>query len=828
MVHPKMEDQLLLEEEMRTVTRDRYFKAVEKAEDRGEMAETHVGRNVFDLVYKPFLDTLTAWMEEKKAGKAGRRPKAVRMIDDFGDTETLAFVFIKHLINNTLMFQIRDKAKIARMTRVALACTQAIHDEHRMRYFADNRKALLKRIVQDFQQRDLPRRRRRELMVKQFHTQQLEWQAEGWSQNERLNLGIVLIDLFRQSTGMIEEHVQYEGKKTVNCVTFTPEAVSILQDKMEKAADLFTVFYPMVVPPKPWSNDALVGGGYYSENVQPYRFVKGAKIKYLSELENRDMSKVLDPINALQDTGWRVNPVMLEVLDFVYSNNLNVKGLPPADPVAIPDAPYNIEEDEDVAAEYRKECYMVHDANRRAISKRISVLRTISLARKFSQHEAIYFPYDVDSRGRAYPKPAFLNPQGSDYVKGLLEFSEGKAIETPEHQGYLAIAIANAWGQDKLPLADRVKWVEDNEVMLQEIALDPLRDLRWLKADEPFMALRGALEWRGMIEAEEDGRYFVSHMPIHFDATCSGLQHFSALLLDAEGGFHVNLTGCDERQDIYGAVAKKAEAAIRLETDTCDIARIALEIGITRSLCKRPVMIVPYAGTFSSCMEYVNDYYRELQEDGQSLPLSTQEIRKQLTPYVAKHVWAAIASTVIAAREAMDWITHTARLASKGVETPIQWTTPDGFVVQQAKYEETRLKVNTYLDGGRRIQSIILKDTPNLDTRQMSQSLSPNYIHSLDACHMRGAIRRAMEVGGMSFAMIHDSFGVHAADMAVFVEHCIKPAFVEMYESRDNLALFKDEITINITGDQREDIRDMPASGTLDIQDVMNSQFFFS
>ena len=729
-----MDEQLRLEIEMRSVTRHRYFKLHENAEERGDLAETHAGRNIFDHVFKTFLDELQSWQAEKLAGKAGRRTRAVSMITDFDDTPALAFIFVKHLINTTLTLQMRDKKKVARLTRVALSTTQAIHDELRMRYFEDNRKALLKRIVADFQQRDLPRRRRRELMVKQFNTQQLEWNAEGWSQRERLQLGMVLIDLFRKATGMVEEHVLRDGKKTVNCLMFTQEAVDQLSDKMDKAADLFTIYYPMVVKPRPWSNKALVGGGYYSDQVKPYRFVKGGKIKYLSELENLDMSKVIDPINAMQNTGWRVNKTMLMVLDHVYTNTIDVKGLPPADPRSVPPPPFGIEGDEDLAAEYRKECYMVHDANRRAISKRISVLRTVSLAAKFSEYEEFFFPYDVDSRGRAYPKVPFLNPQGTDYVKGLLEFSEGKAISNPTQEAYLAIAVANAWGQDKLSLQDRVAWVEDNEVMLQEVAQDPLRDRRWIDAAEPFMALRGALEWSNMCQ---HGEGFVSHMPVHFDATCSGLQHFSALLRDAEGGFFVNLTGDDTRQDIYGEVARKATTSITadmgLGTDTSHLARLALSMGISRGLCKRPVMIVPYAGTFSSCMEYVNDHYRERMEDGEQFPLTIAEIRKTLTPYVAKHIWAAIGTTVIAAREAMDWITHTARLASKGQDTPIQWSTPDGFVIQQAKYEEKGLKIETYLDGGRRIQAVIVNETPHLDARKMSQSLSPNYIHSLDA-----------------------------------------------------------------------------------------------
>jgi DNA-directed RNA polymerase len=168
-------------------------------------------------------------------------------------------------------------------------------------------------------------------------------------------------------------------------------------------------------------------------------------------------------------------------------------------------------------------------------------------------------------------------------------------------------------------------------------------------------------------------------------------------------------------------------------------------------------------------------------------------------------------------------------MASKDQNTPIQWTTPDGFVVQQARYEETNLKVNTFLDGNRRIQSIIVKETSTLDARKMAQSLSPNYIHSLDACHMRAVISKAIGLDAdMSFAMIHDSFGVHAADMHRFLHECIKPAFVEMYEGEDLLAKFRDEIIVNIKPEERGDIPDLPEKGHLDIQEVLNSQFFFS
>lgn len=818
--HPMMAEQATLENEMRDVTIARYFDIHQKAADRDDFADTHAGRNVFNYTFSVFCDALQNWVAEREQGKAGRRSSAVRLIQDFGDTQTLAYIFLRHMVNRMMV----GGKEQTRVTSTVLMATQAIHDEHRIRYFAENRKPLLRAILKDFQRRELPRRRRRELLIRQFNAQKLEWNAEGWGKADRVQLGVTLLDILIQATGMFELFTSRQGMKTSKCVRMTPSFEVSLLERMDEAAPLFTVFYPTVVPPKEWETYSLLGGGYYTENVTPYPLVKRAKIKYITELENSDMKEVVDPINAMQNTGWRVNPVMLNVLDHVYSHNLGVKGLPLADNEEVPPPPAGIDDDETLAAEYRKECYLVHDRNRRSISKRLAVLKACSLARKFSAYDTFYFPYDLDSRGRAYPKVPFLNPQGPDAVKALLEFSEGKPIDTPEQEAYLAIAIANAWGQDKLPLQDRVQWVEDNEAMLLEVAQNPQADRRWHSADEPFMALRGALEWLGLCE---HGAGYRSHMPIHFDATCSGLQHFSALLLDEVGGFAVNLTGDDSRQDIYMMVAEKATETLKASDDP--LAPVALEIGVSRSMCKRPVMIVPYAGTFGACMRYVDEYYREQAAEGVQFPMELDVVSKELVPMVARHVWEAISSTVIAARTAMDWITSTAKVASKDMSAPIQWSTPDGFVVQQATFLDTAKRIKTALDGERVVRNTISLDTAKLDARRMAQSLSPNYIHSFDACHMRMSIDRAIDLDkNMSFAMIHDSFGVHAADMALFVNECIKPAFVDMYTRRDNLKTFAREIDVNIPADRKENVRPLPLAGKLDIYGVLESQFFFS
>ena len=826
-----LEEQIKLEEEMRAVTTDRYYKTHEKAQERGEFADTHAGRNIMSAMLDTYTAGVDEWCDQFRTGKAGRRPRALHMIDEFGDTRKLCFITIKNILNLIYMLE-RGKAGVAKRTSLALMVTQAIHDELRIQYFKDNRGALLKAILTDFKKRDVNRVRRRQLLQRTFKAQQLEWVAEGWGQAERVNLGVALLDIFRKTTGMIEEHTDrdYKGRSIIH-MTINPEFVEMLASRMEQSCNMFTLFYPMIIPPKPWVNGELTGGGYYTDNVQPYRLIKGSKPKYIAEMENIDLSEVLEPLNAIQNTPWRVNTKMVQALRFVFENNINVTGLITSEHQELPPSPEGFRENEDVTKEYKKTCYIIHDENRRNISKRSAVLRTIALSEKFSEYDRLYFPHDLDSRGRAYPRPHFLTPQGSDYSKAMLEFAEGKVIESEDDIMFLAIAGANAWGQDKLPLQERYEWVMDNQDLFLDVAENPLGDLRWAKADEPFMALRFCLEWQGL--AEQGVGVFKTTMPVHFDATCSGLQHFSALLRDREGGTHVNLTNSGKREDIYGEVARKATLSIEALVDDEELgpkARIALEIGITRSLCKRPVMIVPYAGTFSSCMAYVNEYYRGKGAEGEQLPLPLDEIRRDITAFVAKHIWAAISATVIAAREAMDWITATAKLACVGEATaPLQWTTPDGLVIQQAKYKESERRIKTFLDGERTIRSTLIVENNELDARRNAQSLSPNYIHSMDACHMRQSILKALQGDReLSFAMIHDSFGCHASDMKYFLAECIKPAFVEMYEGGRNLVLFRDEITRNIEDEKKDKVHPLPSMGTLVLEEVLESEFFFS
>jgi DNA-directed RNA polymerase, mitochondrial len=114
--------------------------------------------------------------------------------------------------------------------------------------------------------------------------------------------------------------------------------------------------------------------------------------------------------------------------------------------------------------------------------------------------------------------------------------------------------------------------------------------------------------------------------------------------------------------------------------------------------------------------------------------------------------------------------------------------------------------------------------TQNPDRRKQLSGVAPNFVHSMDAYHLRMVVNRMVDEGvTTSFAMIHDSFGVHAGDVDE-LHHVIRDEFINLY-TPDVLAEFVDDLSI-VCPDA--DWPAVPDAGDLDLEEVRDADFFFS
>jgi DNA-directed RNA polymerase len=812
--HPNYPLQLTLERDMVGMGVEQFRKNLAKAKEQGRQSEAAHGVHLLRHCIEPLAVAIKGFVAEANTGKAGRRNIAARHLSLF-EPEVAAFIIAKRLLDN-----LTDPGTVQRF---ALSVAQALEDEARFRFFKDENPAYFEQVRRAVEKRTPNREWRRKVMVHAMGKVELDWKP--WPETDMLHLGIKALDLFIQTTGFAEIITWQAGRRVAQQVRPTAKLDEWVSRFNARCEVLTPAYLPTVIPPKPWAG--AYGGGYYSPEVRPLPLVKTRRREYLEDLNHRqdEMPVVYEAINAMQNTAWRINTPVLEVLAHVWGNALPLGDLPARDDLPLPPKPANIDTDEAAREDWKRRAAKVYEANAKLRSKRLQVAKTIWIAEKFADQAELFFPYQLDFRGRCYAVPMFLNPQGPDYARGLLTFAKGKPINDETALGWLMIHGANCYGVDKVSFDERLAWVQENEDTILACAADPLGQTFWSKADSPWQFLAFCFEYAAF---QAHGWGYVSSLPVQLDGTCNGLQHFSAMLRDPIGGAAVNLVPSDKPQDIYGRVAEVTTAHLRLIASTNGtnslLAQRWVDFGVTRKMTKRPVMVLPYGGTMDSCKKYIFAAVKEEIAAGKANPFAEDELFNACA-FLASVVWQSIGEVVVAARQAMGWLQKVASVAAKE-GLPITWRTPVGFPVQQAYHDYTTKRVKTAL-GDSLIFPRMSVELPTLDKRRMANGISPNFVHSLDACALMIYVVTAKDNGIDSFSLIHDSYGTVAAD-AEMMAACLRHAFVTLYRDHDPLASFRKEIIAMLPDKQVAKLPLLPERGSLEIEAVIQSAYFFA
>lgn len=548
-------------------------------------------------------------------------------------------------------------------------------------------------------------------------------------------------------------------------------------------------------------------GGYIVAQSNLIRSDRGA---HTAALERPISPAHLDALNAIQATPWRINNYVLEVARKAYVMGLSVGGL---GTVVLHPVPPRLSDEawEALALEDRRKHARARRAagvhNTSAQGRLMALLDALTVAEELRDQESIWFPHSLDFRGRMYPvSTGSLNPQGRDLAKALLMFSEGKPLG-PDGEFWLCVRAANSFGKDKLSLQDRLAWALDHHMDIMLSAVNPLEHPWWSEAADPWCFLATCHElygaWMSPLSAD-----FVSHLPIPMDGSCSGIQHLSAMGLDPIGAKATNLCAGLPRQDIYQEVADK----IITKIDQEDTPESAFWRGrINRSTVKRAVMTTPYGVTSGGIA-------RQLLADGfvEDAPPGD---RTALAAYLRDRLTAALAETVVAAKEIMGWLQDTAMALAKA-NLPLIWATPVGSRFRQAYHEEKVVRVNT-LSGKFVLKSDNLEGA--LCPSKSANASAPNIIHSFDAAHMVLTVNQGAQEGISAWAMVHDSFGTHACQTTK-LNAILRHEFVWMYR-QDWLRAIRDEI---VAYAPHVALPPLPKRGSFDLQQVIGSEFCFS
>lgn len=819
--HPLWQEQVELEARMVSDGADAFRASLVEYRQRGAAGDIGGGRFMVQRTVAALAEALDAAFAAAKAAKRGRRIRAVALLDGM-DTAVLSFITIKTTLGSVIA---AEGGSMVPVQRVAEAVGKALEAEAMVYQFTKAHAKLADSVLRRLDRTTSHSQHRRRVLMAAMRS--VDFAPKRWSADEVRLTGIYMLDLAITHTGLIASHPPL-GRSTGYRLCLSDLAMSEIEKRDAMQELLSPRLMPCVVPPKDWDTSGKAGGYWGDVTPQPLTLVKSAT--RTQRRKSLIPETVVASVNALQDTPWVINHRVLEVMREVVDRGLDDIGvLPPLVDKELPQKPDDIDTNEEARKRWRKAAAMVHGVNASSRSKRFQVVKTLSVAEQFEKYERIYFPHQLDFRGRAYAMPLWLNPQGPDYAKGLLTFAEGKPIGDTTGPGWLAIHGAGCFGVDKVSLEDRIQWVEENETNIVAAGREPLSNLFWTEADKPWQFLAFCIEWtlyRGACDRGE-GQSFVSRLPVMVDGTCNGLQHYSAILRDPVGGAATNLVPADKPNDIYAVVAERVMETLRFHSERDDqgqheIAYKWLAFGIDRKITKRPVMVLPYGGTFTSCREYVEAAVRERGP----LPFPAEQEREALL-YLAHVVWNSIGEVVVAARAAMGWLQEAARVASNAGIRHLSWVTPSGFEVSQFYTKSKLCRLRTAFCGSAMVSFNFEEDTNSLNKKRQATALSPNFVHSMDASAMHMTVETATANGITTFSMVHDSYGTVAAD-AELLGKCLRAVFVAMYEDNDVLEQFRDRLLQTLPEEARVELPELPLKGTLDLSCVYESDFFFA
>ena len=773
----EIDEQIQLERDAIAQGLKRLHKNTYDLENKSYASATVYGAASIDTLLPLVVARIQDTTNRIKEGKTGAAFKEIQQY--LSDVEPLAAAALAIKLTFDKVFSYKDKSNQA--VNVCDAIGLAIEQECQMRHYETHAPGLLYTLKENYWHRSIGTEQKVVVIQTLMNRYDVKpWKP--WGRANRIKLGGWLLDCIMQSSGWFTKDMQQEGRKRVQYVVPTPEFLEI-KDAVMRDAELFSpLAWPMLIEPNDWTHEKC--GGYILNEV-----MKGHDMVRRSDRTCIQGERPIEFLNRIQKVAYRLNPFIVGVAEELDRLERAVGKFLPIIHHDLPPKPVDIATNKEARHNYNRQAAEVYNLQAQEFKKSCRTRMTMEAVERFKCKDKFFIPWSFDYRGRAYPIPAFLTPQDTDFGKSLLRFAEEAKINK-DAEKWLAFQVATTYGRDKDTIEDRLDWVKNNTHIISMVACDPIRHIHeWENAAEPWQFLAACDEYYHCILIKD--RTTTGGI-VATDATCSGLQILAGLARDKSTASLVNVIPSTKPQDAYAVVANTAAPfcpnSIRNHMD--------------RKVVKRVVMTVPYNAKPFSNRGYIKDALKE-----KGIEIDKDDLTK----------------TVVAVRNAMDevvpgpmavmsWIESEVANAIDRGKTKLTWTTPSGFVVNQKLMKKETVYIKLQLMGDCKL-TVATQDSNKVDKQHHKNATAPNLIHSLDAS--------LLHFSALAFdapiALIHDSVLCRATDMEL-LSFIVRKTYMHLFAEHDYLQDFATQI---------EAETDPPIIGDLEPESVIESTYFF-
>ena len=778
--HTNLHRQFLLEQEAISCGRQRLHDSMKKLEEKSYASASVYGVSSIREAL-PYLITKVEETKFKlKTGQAGKFYKDIALYLD--DLEPLAIATIMLKVTFDRVFSTQRGANLVTPTLVALG--SALESECKFRWYKKEYPALMHYISSKYFHNACGTKQKEIIASQKFGQRDIKWQP--WNIKAKTSIGRWGLMIVMETTQWFTVNKRKTHRKRYEYRVVPTDLFNQRRAELIKSAELFAgIPWPMLVVPDDWGyneDGTIIYGGYLTN-----RMMKGHDLTRKGNPIIIHGEAPINFLNKLQRVKYCVNQHVLHIADKMRLRGRIIGKFIPISPTTKLPRPVDADENQEANLAWRRAMAEAHNADRINFKRSVRTRTQLEAAEKFKD-DVFYLCWSFDYRGRAYPIPAFLTPQDTDFGKALLRFADESSV-TDEAELWLSFQVATTYGLDKETLEDRHQWVSNNTDLITKVATDPEGYLHlWEEVDEPWQFMAACHEYYHCCIAKDKK---TTGLMVAVDATCSGLQILAGLARDKSTAELVNVVPSSKPSDAYKAVAEKAK----------EFLPTYMHRWMNRSVCKRTVMTIPYNATKDSSRKYIRE---ALLEEG------IDPTKDELTQ-VVNAVYNSMDAIVPGPMQVMRWIKKHVGLYIRSGAKEVEWVTPSGFIVNQRRDDIETERMELQLLGRTQVRLPTGKTTPS-PTKHKS-STAPNYIHSFDA----SILHRSFTQFDEPFTVIHDSVLCRAGDMGT-LNRLVRETYTNIFSEECWLSKFAE--TINAS-------EPPPIVGTLDPKVVSNSTYFF-
>ncbi|XP_057342179.1 DNA-directed RNA polymerase, mitochondrial [Microplitis mediator] len=606
-----------------------------------------------------------------------------------------------------------------------------------------------------------------------------------------------------------------------------PTLAKIYRESQPETLNFDTCLVPSECPPRPWSS--VQSGGYLLLKTDVIRVPMFAieQVKRLEATPTKQMWPALDCLNQLGSIPWSVNKSVLDLAIKIFRDGGSVQLNVPQPPSVLDPGPLlheNCTEAERRA--FKKTQIELKRKKSEMYSLWCDALYRLSLANHY-RDKIFWLPHNMDFRGRVYPVPPHLNHLGSDLARSILIFALGKPLG-PNGLDWLKIHTINLTGFKKREsVTERLRYANEILDKIIDSAEKPLDgEMWWATSDEPWQTLASCMEIASALKTPNSEKY-VCRFPIHQDGSCNGLQHYAALGRDQIGAESVNLYPFEKPQDVYSSVATMVDSIRSRDAANGNQIAKVLEGFVKRKIIKQTVMTTVYGVTKFGARLQIARQLKDLDD-------FPQEYVWQGSLYLAQKTFESLRTMFESARQIQDWFTDCAQVISAIKGKNMEWVTPLGLPVIQP-YSKVLPSRSKFKDI-----AIDLFLKPN--TIKQKNAFAPNFVHSLDSCHMMLTSLHCEHIG-MTFVSVHDCYWTHPCSVEVMSKIC-REQFVALHSEpilEDLSKFFVEKFTCDTPISETDNLEEIlskkklirilsnvPKKGSFELKKVLESTYFFS